>query len=145
VVPEQTSDQLRRAKKEPVKWLFHDPNLSSLRPVDADLAKRRIGVCKTAFRAPNTNAYVERFMQTIQQECLDHFVILGERHFHYLVKEWLEHYHTERPHQAKENELLLRPAPKVRKGRRGDLPGSCEIRCRQRLGGLLTGYFRKAG
>ena len=36
---------------------------------------------ETAFRAPNTNPYVERFIQTIQQECLDHFVIIGQQHF----------------------------------------------------------------
>ncbi len=57
--------------------------------------------------APNTNAYVERFIQTIQQECLDHFVILGQRHFDHLVAEWLEHYHEERPHQARDNDLLV--------------------------------------
>ena len=34
-----------------------------------------------AIRAPNNNAFVERFTQTIQQECLDHFVILDKRHF----------------------------------------------------------------
>src|SRR6186713_626703 len=65
--------------------------------VRRDLAKQRIAVRKTAFRAPNTNAYVERFIQTIQHECLDHFVILGQRHFDYLVAQWLDHYHRERP------------------------------------------------
>ncbi|UUO05345.1 integrase core domain-containing protein [Blastopirellula sp. J2-11] len=59
-----------------------------------------------AFRSPNTNAFVERFIQTIQQECLDHFVVFGEQHMDHLVKEFVEFYHEERPHQGKENELL---------------------------------------
>ena len=86
--------------------LFHDNDSKFTKAFDRDLAKRQIDVRKTAFRSPNTNAFVERFIQTIQVELLDHFVVLGQRHFNYLVKVWLEHYHTERPHQSKENELL---------------------------------------
>jgi hypothetical protein len=89
--------------------LFHDRDTKFTKAVDADLAKSGVKVRKTAFRAPNTNAFVERFIQTIQQECLDHFVIFGTRHFDHLASEWLEHYHEERPHQAKENEVLVMP------------------------------------
>jgi putative transposase len=148
-VRSQTGSYLQHAEAEklPVKMLFHDRDRKFTAAVDDDLAKRRIEVRKTAFRAPNTNAYVERFIQTIQQECLDHFVILGERHLNYLVSEWLEHYHKERPHQALGNEPLRKPTSrghsKNNRAKAANVPMS-EVRCRQRLGGLLKSYSGKA-
>src|SRR4029079_11124746 len=56
--------------------------------------------------SPDAQAYVERFIQSVQQECTDHFIVCGERHFDYLVKEYVEHYHTERPHQSLGNVTL---------------------------------------
>jgi putative transposase len=80
-------------------------------------------------------------------ERLDHFVILGQRHFDYLVKVWLKHYHTERPHQAKENEVLV-PFRRSKKAPRDplscDVPKVRDVQCRERLGGLLKHYYRKA-
>src|SRR5687768_17540253 len=114
--------------------LFHDNDSKFSKAVDRDLKDKRITVCKTALRAPNTNAYVERFIQTIQQECLDHFVVLGQRHFDHLVSEWLEHYHEERPHQAMDNDVLVPRKVKGQKEDRGQPPG---IQCRERLGGLV--------
>ena len=87
------------------------------------------------------NAYAERFAQTLRRECLDHFLILGERHLAYLVKEFLIHYHQERPHQSKGNVPLGEadePEPRVMKFPSG------EVKCRQRLGGLLKHYYRAA-
>jgi putative transposase len=149
-VQEQTKRFLEhaRADKLPVKMLFHDNDTKFSKAVDQDLRSRRIKVCKTAFRAPNTNAFVERFIQTLQQECLDHFVVLGQRHFDYLVTEWLEHYHWERPHQAKDNDLLIRRKPRRKKAKRAppgdDVLQLSEVRCEQRLGGHLKHYYRKA-
>src|SRR5438270_8953226 len=64
-------------------------------------------VHQTGFRAPNMNAYVERFVQAIQQECLDKFIAFGTEHLDLLTGEYVEHYHRERPHQAKGNAPLL--------------------------------------
>jgi putative transposase len=149
-VRDQTAEFLNHAKTEklPVTMLFHDRDTKFTAALDADLARRGIDVRKTAFRAPNTDAFVERMIQTIQQECLDHFVVLGQRHFDYLVGEWLEHYRRERPHQAKDNELLV-PETLGRKRRARalglmDVLPCANIRCEQRLGGLLKHYYRKA-
>jgi putative transposase len=136
-----------KAETLPVTMLFHDRDSKFTATLDRDLARRGIEVRKTAFRAPNTNAFVERFIQTIQLECLDHFVIFGTKHFDYLVAEWLEHYHEERPHQAKENEVLVLPESarmERAKCRNRDKRGPEGIVCRERLGGLLKHYYRKA-
>jgi putative transposase len=89
---------------------------------------------RLAFRSLNTNAFVERFIQTIQVECLDHFLVFGKKHFDYLVREYVEHYHTKRPHQVLGNELI--------DGQTRSSAG--EIRSRTRLGGLIRHYYRNA-
>ena len=150
-VRDQTREYLQHAKAErlPIKLLFHDNDSKFTRAFDQNLENEKVEVRKTAFRAPNTNAYVERFIQTIQQECLDHFVVLGQSHFDYLVREWLEHYHTERPHQSLDNEPLKkskrRGRPKMHHGPIDEqIVPLTEVRCKQRLGGLLKSYSRKA-
>ena len=68
----------------------------------------RVKIKPGAFRSPNTNAFAERFIQSLQRECLDHFVIVGEQHMDYGWAEAAAHYHEERPHQGDgiDNELL---------------------------------------
>ena len=89
-------------------------------------------------RKPNLNAYAERFALTIQQEALDHFVVLGEKHLNYLISEYLHHYHLERPHQGIGNQRIVASAPSSRP------PPTGEVVCHQRLGGLLKHYQRRA-
>lgn len=104
---------------------------------------------ETECRSPNTNAYLQRFIQTLQQECLDHFVVFGEQHMDYLVQEFVKHYHEERPHQSKDNDILTPSAmipAKESKADSNDSPRSevAGIDCHQRLGGLLKHYRRIA-
>lgn len=91
-------------------------------------------------RSPNLNAHVERLIQSVQVECLDHFVILGTRHQEYLLREYVDHYNRERPHSSLEFAALLGRRPTIRAGpaRRGD------VRCRSRLGGVIKHYYLKA-
>jgi putative transposase len=101
---------------------------------EAGVESRRL-----AFRAPNTNAFVERFIQTLQVECLDHFLVFGEKHLDYLIREYVEHYHTERPHQSLGNRTIAERAPPA--DVQLDLAG---VERRTRLGGLLSHYLRAA-
>jgi len=86
---------------------------------------------------PNMNPFAERWAQTLQVECLDRFIILGEMHLRYLVSEFLKHYLRERPHQGVGNEPLL-------KAGNDPPPSTGRILCQKRLGGLLKHYYRKA-
>jgi putative transposase len=52
-------------------------------------------------------AFAERFMQTIKQECLDHFVVFGSRHMDVLCQEFKVYYHEEQPHQGLGNVLVI--------------------------------------
>ncbi|MHC4402455.1 MAG: integrase core domain-containing protein, partial [Planctomycetota bacterium] len=95
---------------------------------------------RSAVRAPNRNAYAERFAQTIRQECLDHFIILGEKHLQYLVRESVSYYNELRPHASRGNLPLSmdKPPDPV------ECLGPRDVVCHERLGGLLKHYERKA-
>jgi putative transposase len=85
--------------------------------------------------SPNLNAYAERFVRSIKDECLNKLVLLGENHLHAAIREYLVHYHEEQNHQGLGGQLILPPANHNRPG---------PIVCRERLGGLLHFYHRRA-
>jgi putative transposase len=126
--------------------MMHDRDTKFSAAFDAALEDAGLRVKKAAFRSPNTCAFVERFIQTLGQECLDHFIVFGARHLNHLCSVFLDYYHRLRPHQGKENELLVaaKSRPRKKPPPPDTIPPS-EVRCEQRLGGLLKHYYRKAG
>ncbi len=99
------------------------------------LARAGIEPIRPPRRSPNLNAFVERFNRSIKEECLDRVIPLGEAHRRELVREYVAHYHGERPHQGL-NGRLITPAT-AHRGRR-------PVARRQRLGGMLNHYYREA-
>ena len=88
-----------------------------------------IRVALTPARAPNANAYAERFVRSIKEECLDRMIPLGERHFRHALNEFVEHYHRERNHQGLDNRLITgTPAIAI----------TSRVRRRARLAGYST-------
>jgi transposase InsO family protein len=87
-------------------------------------------------RSPNLNAHLERFHRSLKGECLNRMIFFGERTMQTGVHEFLDHYHAERNHQGLGNRLI----------EAGEEVGrvSGNLRCRERLGGLLTYYYRDA-
>jgi hypothetical protein len=84
------------------------------------------------------NAFAERWVRSVKQECLSKLILFGERPLSRTLAEFSAHYHNERNHQGKGNKLLFpQPAP----------PGSPRpgmVRCHERLGGLLKYYHTEA-
>ncbi len=62
-------------------------------------ADRKIQVLKIPYRAPKANSYCERFLGSVRRECLDHFLILGERHLPRALKAYVCYFNHARPHQ----------------------------------------------
>jgi transposase InsO family protein len=104
-------------------------------PVRGRLEEAGICVVQTPYRAPNANAYAERFVRSIKEECLDRVIPFGERHLRRTMAEYVEHYHRERNHQGIEN-VLIAGTPAT--------SGLGRIRRHPRLGGLLNYYDRAA-
>ena len=88
-------------------------------------------------RSPNLNAYAERWVRSVTEECLARMILFGEASLRHALRQYVEHFHTERNHQGKSNVLLF---PAVSRGPAREGP----IQCRERLGGLLKYYERKA-
>ena len=75
-------------------------------------------------------------VRSIKEECLNRVVPLGESHLRLIVQEYVEQYDRERNHQGLENQLLERAPPSANPG--------ADIQRTERLGGLLSYYYRKA-
>jgi putative transposase len=94
-----------------------------------------VRIVLTPFQAPNANAYAERFVRSIREECLERVILFGERRLRQVLDEFMAHYHRERNHEGLSNDLIVR-GPRVL--------GGARVRCRERLGGLLRYYHRAA-
>jgi transposase InsO family protein len=88
-------------------------------------------------RSPNLNAYAERWVRSVKEECLARMILLGEASLRRALTQYMEHFHHERNHQGKGNVLLF---PTVSQDRKRAGP----LQCRERLGGLLKYYAREA-
>jgi transposase InsO family protein len=92
-----------------------------------------IKTIQTPIRAPQANAYAERFVRTVSGECLDWLLILGRRHLEHVLRRFVTHYNAERPHRA----LALRPPEGS--NTRGRL-SAATIERYDLLGGLIHEY-----
>lgn len=61
---------------------------------------RRIDVLRTPVRAPKANSVCERFIGSVRRECLDHMIVLGDRHLQRLIGEYVAFFNHARPHQG---------------------------------------------
>jgi putative transposase len=124
---------LRRAK-----YLIHDRDSLFSKAFIAVLKAGAVKSVEIPAQSPNFNLYAERFVKTIKYECLNQFVIFGERHLCHLIREFVEHYMSERFHQGIGSQLIRKVGPTNDNGAEGS------VRCRSRLGGLLNFYHREA-
>lgn len=86
--------------------------------------------------SPNLNAFAERFVRSIKEECLAKMIFVGQASLRRAVSEYMVHYHGERNHQGLGNALI----------REQSAVGAIHTRVnrRQRLGGMLNYYHRAA-
>jgi len=118
------------------RYLLHDRDTKFTQTFDGLLKASGVEAVVLPPQSPNLNAHCERFVRSVKEEALNQMLIMGEEALRYVLKHYLEHYHTERNHQGLDNHLI---APRVAVGR-----PTGHVVCRERLGGLLRYYDREA-
>ena len=117
--------------------LIRDRDSKFTAAFDGVFAGNGTRVIRTPVRSPRANSYAERFVGTLRRECLDHVLVLGERHLRSVLAEYARHYNGHRPHQSLQQERPLRRPAK----QSTSPPGSSADRF---LGGLISEYRRAA-
>src|ERR1700694_4449829 len=118
------------------RYLLHDRDTKYTRSFRAIIASGQVEPLVLPARSPNLNAYAERWVRSVKEECLSKVVLFGERSLRRALSEYAEHFHAERNHQGKGNVL---PFP-----RDSDVCHEGPVQSRERLGGLLRYYHREA-
>jgi Transposase./Integrase core domain. len=119
------------------RFLIHDRDSKFCAAFDEVFRSEGIRVIRTPIRAPQANAFAERFVRTIRAECLDWLLILGRRHLEHVLRSYITHYNHERPHRGL---ALLVPEPANTTGP----PATTRTERRDLLGGLIHEYYRAA-
>jgi putative transposase len=118
------------------RYLIHDRSPVFTGGFVSILKATGVDPIKLPPRSPNLSPHAERFVRSIKSECLDRMIFFSERQLRHAIAEFMAHYHGERNHQGLGNELIVAEA--------GVGAAEGEIRCRERLGGLLRYYHRAA-
>lgn len=119
-------------------YVLHDRDAKFTQSFRQTLTAVGVQPLKLPPRSPNLNAFAERWVRSVKQECLGKLILFSEGSLKRALAEFIEHYHAERPHQGKNNVVLFPTADEAK------APTNGSVRCRERLGGLLRYYCRAA-
>jgi putative transposase len=121
------------------RFLIRDRGSNFTASFDAVFQATGTTILRTAVQAPRMNAICERLIGTLRREVLDRTLILNQSHLRAVLAEYQEHYNTARPHQGLDQRV---PAPASRVTAAD--PGTCQIRRKPVLSGLINEYERAA-
>lgn len=124
----------REEDDQRMRFLLHDNDRKFTASFDTVFASEHIEVIRTPYRAPNANAYAERWVRSVREECLDKLLILDQAHLRRVLRDYVGYYNTAHPHQGIDRQI---PVP-----RPGTEPVGL-VRCRVILG-ILNDYYRNA-
>jgi len=123
---------------EGCRCLIHDRDTKFTDSFRAIVKSGHVEPLKLPARSPNLNAYAERWVKSVKDECLSKLILFGVQSLRRALCEYLIHFHTERNHQGKGNVLLFPFVNKV-----GNRPEG-SVSSKERLGGMLNYYHRDA-
>ena len=87
------------------RFLLHDRDSKFSGAFDEVFRSEGMRIIRTPIRAPNANAYAERWVGTLRRECLDRILIINRRHLEQVLRLYTAHYNQHRPHRS----LSLQP------------------------------------
>ncbi|MBI9021197.1 MAG: transposase [Verrucomicrobia bacterium] len=120
-----------------IRYLIHDRDTKYSQRFRAFWKSENVRCIRTPVRSPMANGYCECFIGKIKRECLNHFVCVSLDQLDYINREWLTYYNEQRPHQGTDigNKVLRPDFTPTTEG---------EIKREQRLGGVISWYYREA-
>jgi putative transposase len=116
------------------KYLIRDRDSKFSIDFDTVFRSEGIRVIRTPVRAPNANAYAERWVGTLRRDCLDRLLILNQQHLDSVLRTYVAHCNRHRPHRS----LSLQP-PEARPAPTTHATLT-RIHRREILGGLINDY-----
>jgi putative transposase len=117
------------------RFLVRDRDTKFTASFDEVFRASGISAIRTPVRSPKANAFAERFVRTVREDCLDHLLIYSMCHLESVIGAYVRHYNEARPHRGRQ---LANPQPRHNQPRTG------EICRRQILGGIIHEYDRAA-
>jgi hypothetical protein len=119
----------------PMRYLIHDHDTKFTDAFDIVFEAEGVEIVGIPYQAPNANAFAERWVRSVREECLDKVIILNEGHLRRVVHEYVTYYNTRRPHQGLEQDSPASMFPASQEG---------TVRYRNVLGGIIRDYYREA-
>ena len=124
----------------PARVLIHDRDSKFSRDFDDVSRSESVEIIRTPFRAPQANAFAERWVGTVRRDCLDWLLISSRRQLERVLRIYIDHYNTHRPHRA----LGLTPPTPGPRLRLAVSNPPRQLQRRDRLGGLIHEYAEAA-
>ncbi len=122
--------------REPnIRFLIRDNDKKFAEAFDTVFRSEGIDVIPIPVRAPNANAFMERWIRSARGECLDKLLIINQTHLRHVMRDYVAFFNTARPHQGLEQQLPVSQASGQ---------GHGPVRCRTVLGGIIHDYYRDA-
>lgn len=119
------------------RYLIHDRDTKFTDSFRSILSSCGVKAIRLPPQSPNLNAYAERLVRSVKEECLSQLILTGEPSLITALHEYTAHYHEERNHQGKGNVILFPSNTFDPENKTGT------IQCKERLGGLLKYYYRE--
>lgn len=98
-----------------MRFLIRDNDKKYSHAFDTVFRVEGIDVISTPYRAPNANAYAERWIRSVREECLDKLLIINQAHLRRVMREYVEFFNTARPHQDIDQQIpIALPTPNTK-------------------------------
>jgi transposase InsO family protein len=118
-----------------LRFLIRDRDAKFTRSFDAVFEAEGIRIVCTPIRAPNANAYAERWVGTVRAECLDWTLVMGRRHLERVLRDFAEHFNAHRPHRGLGLRSPEQPVIPLRSAAAADIKRTPVV------GGLINEYY----
>ncbi len=118
-----------------MRFLIRDRDAKFPARFDRVFLSEGIRVLRTPYRTPVANAFAERWVRSVREECLDKLLIIGERHLRRVLVEYTAYFNRARPHQGIGQRCPISITSPVKSG---------PVKCRNVLGGVIRDYHREA-